>query len=88
MDTRMSLEGDGGGRYDTLGRGETVSLPKLVMIFGLVGTLTSLSVRYEPASPPPSAIQVSTDIPHYVRNVTPLRRLTKAQTRAPGPFAI
>ena len=74
MDTRMSLEGDGGGRYDTLGRGETVSLPKLVMIFGLVETLTSLSVRYEPASPLPSATRVSTDTSHYVRKVPLLRR--------------
>ena len=29
MDTRVALGGDGGGRYDTPGGGETVSRPEL-----------------------------------------------------------
>ena len=43
MDTRMALGGGGGGRYDTLGGGETVSRPELVDVFGLVGALARLS---------------------------------------------
>ena len=30
VDTRVALGGDGGGRYDTLGGGETVSRPDVV----------------------------------------------------------
>ena len=30
VDTRVALGGDGGGRYDTLEGGETVSRPELV----------------------------------------------------------
>ena len=58
------------------------------MIFGLVGALARLSVWYEPVSPPPSAIRVSTDIPHHVRNVALLRRPMEAQIREPSPGAI
>ena len=43
MDTRVALGGDGGGTYDTLGGGETVSRPELVDVFGLVGALARLS---------------------------------------------
>ena len=88
MDTRVALGGDGGGRYDTLEGGETVSRPELVNHLRAGGALTRLSVRYEPASPPPSATRVSTDTSHYVREVPLLGKPTESQTRAPGPFAI
>ena len=88
VDTRMALGGDGGGRYDTLGCGETVSRPELVIIFGLVGALARLSLQYETPPSPPSATRVSTDTSQPICNVPLLRRLMEAQIRAQVPFAI
>ena len=53
----MALGGGGGGRYDTLGGGETVSRPELVDVFELVGALARLfqcgmSQRHRLPGPP------------------------------------